>query len=79
MLNVIERHLDDRQSFHKLANQTRDVHAKNMEQLHCDIADFMRMVVGERPNLLEQFNEASKQSRIASKRLPKDNEPTRGR
>ena len=77
--NLIERHLDERHSYHQLARQTRDAHAKNMELLHCDIADFMRMGTGERPNLLEQFNEASKQRNITQQNQSKDRSPSRER
>ena len=52
---------------------------KNMEQLHCDIADFMRIGTEERPNLLEQFNEASKQKNVVPRTPSKDHSPSRGR
>lgn len=77
--SMIELHLDERHSYHQLAHQTRETHSKNMEQLHCDIADFMRMRTEERPNLLEQFNKASKQKNVVPRTPSKDHNPSRGR
>ncbi len=77
--NLIERHLDERHNYHQLATQTRDAHAKEMEQLHRDIAEYTQMGEDKTPSVLEQFREVNNQPRIASKWMPKDNGPIRGR
>ncbi len=77
--NLIERHLDERHSYHQIAREARDTHAKDMEQLHCDIADYMRVGVDKKPlNVLEQFHEVNKQPSISPQRPSKDRGPTRG-
>lgn len=78
--SLIERHLDERQNYHKLARQTGDTHAKDMEQLHSDIAEYMQMGAEKQPaNVFEQFTEASKQQTTMLQRSTKDQGPTRGR
>jgi hypothetical protein len=39
---LIEHHIDERQSYHTLAKQLKAAHARDVEQLHRDIAEFMR-------------------------------------
>jgi hypothetical protein len=56
---LIERHLDERESLHTLAKQVRKAHAKEVEQLHRDIAEYMRMQSGERAQMKEKFHEAA--------------------
>ena len=39
--SLIERHLDERESFHTLARQARSSHTREVEDLHRDIADYL--------------------------------------
>lgn len=59
---LIERHLDERQGYHTLAKQVKAAHARNVEQLHHDVADFVRMGEAERPDVSKHFREDAKKN-----------------
>ncbi|QQG35172.1 MAG: relaxase [Micavibrio aeruginosavorus] len=64
---MIERQLDERQSLHILVRSTRAAHARDMEQLNRDVAEYMRMGKSERLELREKFRDASAQRSGPSK------------
>ncbi len=74
---LIERHLDERESFHQLARQTRDAHEKDVQQLHRDVAGYARM--GDSPDVLSQFRQAGRSQDPAPQGPSKDRGPDRGR
>lgn len=76
--NLIEHHLDERQNYHQLARQTLGTHAKDIEQLHRDIAEYIQMSTDKQLSLLEQFHEASKKQSIVQHSPSKNGGPTRG-
>lgn len=54
---LIARHLDEREVFHMLARQQKQTHAKDMEQLHRDIAAYQQ---GKAPaELKSHFRDSS--------------------
>lgn len=56
----IERHLQERETFHMLARQQKQAHAKDVEQLHRDIAAYQQQrSPAEAPKLQEHFREAA--------------------
>ncbi|MEJ0003777.1 MAG: hypothetical protein WDN30_09745 [Pararobbsia sp.] len=56
----IERHLQERETFHMLAQQQKQAHAKEVEQLHRDIAAHQpQRSPAEVPKLQEHFREAA--------------------
>lgn len=71
---MIEHQLDERQSFHILVRSTHAAHARGMEQLNRDIAEYMHMGKSERSELREQFRDAA----IQRKNPPKDRGLDRG-
>lgn len=48
---LITRHLDERENYHRIARQAREDQAKNMEELHRDIAEYMDMGAADQPDL----------------------------
>jgi hypothetical protein len=74
---LIERHLDERQSYHTLAKQVKAAHDRDVEQLHCDIADFMRMGEAERPDVSKHSREETSPRRERPRRRRKDRVPDR--
>lgn len=46
---LIERHLDERRSFHTQARQQKQAHEQDTAQLHRDVAEYARMRQPERP------------------------------
>lgn len=76
---LIERHLDERQTYHTLTKQVRDAHAKDVEQLHRDIADYIRMNAAERPDVREHFRQASGRQNRQPEGPSKDRGPERTR
>ncbi len=71
---MVQHHLDERQSFHILARSTRAAHARDMEQLNRDIAEYMHLGKSERLELRQQFHDASNQKG----KSPKDRQRDRG-
>ena len=57
---LVERHIDERQTFHQLAKQSKAAHGREVAELHRDIGEYMRMGSAERLKLREQFREASR-------------------
>lgn len=56
---VIQRQLDERRTLHQQMKWSRQGRAKQVEELHKDIASYMRMAGKEPPNLREHFQEVS--------------------
>ena len=80
---LIERHLQERETLHMLARQQKQTHARDVEQLHRDIAAYQQRDPTERPNLKEHFREAvsspaSKPVQVEQSRQP-DRGPSRDR
>ncbi|MCI2808940.1 relaxase/mobilization nuclease domain-containing protein [Eoetvoesiella caeni] len=79
---LIEHHLQARETLHMLARQQKQAHAKDVEQLHRDIAAYQQRDPAERPNLKEHFREAaspaSKPVQVEKSRQP-DRGPSRDR
>lgn len=76
---LIERHLDERQGYHTLAKQVKATHARDVEQLHRDVADYLRIGKAERPDLGEQSRKQVSQQRERPRRREKDRGPDRSR
>jgi hypothetical protein len=76
---MIERHLDERQSYHTLARHVKSSHARNVEGLHCDVAAFSRMRETERPDVGEHFCKDNLLQSAKRKGPKKDRGPDRGR
>jgi hypothetical protein len=74
---LVERHIDERQTFHQLAKQSRAAHGREVETLHRDIADYMRMGSAERLKLREQFREASREPPNYAKEQRHKDDPER--
>jgi hypothetical protein len=60
MDGLISRHIDERQNVHAFEKQLRQNHAKEVAELHRDIAEYIKLGPTERPALREQFREASR-------------------
>ena len=45
----VPENTDERQGYHTLAKQVKFTRAKDIEQLHCDVAEFTRMCEQDRP------------------------------
>lgn len=73
---MIEHQLDERQSLHILVRSTRTAHARDMDQLNRDVAEYMRMGKSERIELREQFREASTQRGTPHKGRVRDRDPS---
>ena len=76
---LIERHLVERQTFHTLARQVRDSHARDVEDLHRDMAEFMQ--IGEKPHQPDrEETRGEERDHDRAPRTPrkKDREPDRG-
>lgn len=54
---LIVRHLDERESLHLLARQQKQAHAKDMEQLHRDIAAYQQQDSKAPPDLRGHFRD----------------------
>ena len=54
---LIEHHLDERQGYHTLAKQAKAAHARDVEQLHRDVADYLRMGEAQSPDRNKQSRE----------------------
>ena len=57
---LIERHLQERETFHMLARQQKQAHAREVEQLHRDIASYLARDGADRPDLKEHFRDAAR-------------------
>lgn len=57
---LIERQLGERQAFHMLAKSMRASHAREVQELHGDIAEYTRLGADRAPPLCEHFNEATR-------------------
>lgn len=77
--NLIERHLDERHSYHQLARHNRDIHSKDVELLHHDIAEYMWMNADKQSGLLEKIPKANHQHTIRSLSRDKDHGPSQAR
>jgi hypothetical protein len=69
---LIGRHIDERQAFHQHARSVRQAHAKDLEQLHRDVANFLEIGGTERPDIREHFQRASQTFSKEAKRNTKD-------
>lgn len=74
---LIERHIDERQGYHTLAKQVKTTHARDVEQLHRDVADYTRMGEAERPDVSKHSREETSQRRERPRRRRKDHGPDR--
>jgi hypothetical protein len=76
---LTERHLQERETLHMLARQQKQSHAKEVEQLHRDIAAFEQRDPAERIHLKEHFRDAAARA-PASRPARADNarQPNRG-
>lgn len=74
---LINRHLDERQGYHTLAKQVKATHARDVEQLHRDVADYMRMGEAERPDVSKHSREETSQRSERPRRRRKDRGPDR--
>lgn len=72
--DLIERHLQERETLHMLARQQKQTHARDVEQLHRDIAAYQQRDPADHPSLKEHFREAaspaSKQVQAEPSRQP---------
>lgn len=79
----IERHLQERETFHMLARQQKQAHAKDVEQLHRDIAAFQQQQhsPAEVPKLKEHFQEVAVTKNIPERTPtpPQERGPSRDR
>lgn len=75
---LIERHLDERQGYHTLAKQMKATRARDVEQLHRDVAKYMRMGEPERPVAGELCRGDDSQQRKRPRRS-RDGGPDRSR
>lgn len=62
----IERHLQDRETFHALARQQRQAHTKDVAQLHRDIAAYQQRSASVKPQ--EHFREAANDAQALRRR-----------
>lgn len=74
---LIERHLDERQGYHTLAKQVKAAHARDVEQLHRDVADYRQMSEAERPDVSKHSREEASQRSERPRRRRKDRGPDR--
>jgi hypothetical protein len=78
---LIERHLDERQGYHIFAKQVKATHGRNVEELHRDVADYMRMPSkdhgSERPEAKEHSHEETSERSRRPRRPRKDRGPDR--
>lgn len=79
----IEQHLQEREAFHMLARQQKQAHARDVEQLHRDIAAHQQRDPAELPNVREHFREAASspaRNPVQAERTPQpDRGPSRDR
>lgn len=74
---LIERHLDERQGYHTLAKQVKTTHARDVEQLHRDVADYLRVGEAGRPDVSKHSREEASQRSERPRRPRKDRGPDR--
>jgi len=74
---LIEHHLDERRDFHAVAKQLRESHAKDIEDLHCDIARYVRLEAKAVPEIAEHSRDADKPQKERPRRRSKQREPDR--
>ncbi len=58
---LIERHQDERQPLHQQAKELKQAHVRDVMELQRDIAGYLRLGTFERPEVREQFREASRE------------------
>lgn len=76
---LIERHLQERETLHMLARQLKQTHAREVEQLHRDIAAYQQRDPGERVPLEEHFRDAAGRAPASRPvQADKSRQPTRG-
>lgn len=75
---LIERHIQEREALHMLARQQKQVHAKEVEQLHRDIATFQQRDPAQRPSAKEHFREAARAPESNPVQPEKSRQPDRG-
>lgn len=75
---LIERHLQERETLHILARQQKQAHARDVEQLHRDIAAYQQRDPADRPNLNERFREAANHPASKPVQVEKSRQPDRG-
>ena len=74
---LIERQLDERRDLQREITHVRNIHAKEMTQLHRDVAHYMRLGAQEPPLMQNQFREAARpRDRVASRSRGHDMEPS---
>jgi len=76
---LIQRQLEERRTLHQQLKWTKHVHAKQIEELHRDIADFTRVASKTPPNLREHFRQNAGEvlSRERGRDRERDPEPER--
>lgn len=76
---LIERHLDERQGYHTLAKQVRASHARDTEDLHRDVADYMRMREAGRTDADQKFQEEKRERAPRGKGRSRKDDPEHSR
>lgn len=74
---LIERHLDERQGYHTLAKHVKAAHARGVEQLHRDVAEFTRTPTSDYWREHSQIKDRTQTTRPS--RTRKDRGPDRER
>lgn len=73
---LISRQLDERRTLHQQIKWARQANAKELEELHRDIAGYMPMAGKEPPNLREHFRDAhGRQNKIRTRKPDRDHDP----
>jgi len=74
---LIERHIDERQTYHTLAKHVKASHARDVEQLHRDVAEYGRMPERQREGADERFQGANRERTPRGQRRKHDPERSR--
>jgi Relaxase/Mobilisation nuclease domain len=75
--SLIERQLDERQSYSQRARMMKETHARDVAQLHGDIAEFMRTGKSVPENVKENAREEAGERTKRPRRAKKDRGPDR--
>ena len=59
--SLIFAHIEEREAFHQQRNEMRQAHARQVETLHRDIANYVRMSGRDVPDIQEHFRDATHQ------------------
>jgi hypothetical protein len=77
--SLIDRHIDERRSFHQIEKQLCAVHGKEIERLHKDIAAVLQLGKTDRTACREEFRSVERDTeRPRRTSRKKDRDPDRG-